>query len=211
MKRLKHGMAHATLVAFLSGCSTVVNISPDHTQRLSHTVVGPKQDAVISSVRLTVLPEPYRTFGTAGLERTEALERSILKYKLQSTKLFSRIIDVDEVDADSRVFSFKLTVSGSTDEHRGAAIGKAIVTGLTLMLAAPFMRHQIDYDETVTLEVVRWDGEKRAYTESGAGSASFHLLAAANVEGVLMRETHSRVLDALMNRVVQDSTFYLAD
>ena len=76
---------------------------------------------------------------------------------------------------------------------------------------APFISLNYDYAAEMSLEMERWDGQIKRYNATSNGSAHYNLFG-ANPEVIeqLKGQVTEACLSALLNQVIQDSTFYLA-
>jgi hypothetical protein len=81
-----------------------------------------------------------------------------------------------------------------------------------MFLLSPLIWFDYDYGTQMALEVERWDGQVKQYTASSSGSAHYYLFGASPH---IIEELKGRVTDncltSLLDQLVRDSTFYLAD
>jgi hypothetical protein len=143
--------------------------------------------------------------GRGRVVRSEGSERKKVKYRLSDTNLFSSVVDTDPQQARAVTLTFQ--VDNGFDYHGGGNATKGVMIGLSMGLLAPALKMNVDYKETITVQVSRWDGVVTTHSASGNGSSHYHYMD-IGAERVLVTTVHDEVMDALMNKLVEDVPFY---
>jgi len=105
----------------------------------------------------------------------------------------------------------RILIDELIDPHPGDAAWKGIVIGASMFLLTPVIPLQYDYASHVSLELERWDGQIKRYESQSAGTGHYHLFGATPL---MVDELKGHVMEAcltaLMQQVVQDTSFYTA-
>jgi len=213
VKSIQAGNAWAGLLAvlllFSSACSRWIELTDDDASRARHgtarTIAQQEQvPLLLDRVQLIRNGSPQDPSQDAG--------RRLLG-SLREIGLFSRSDSSDNMGAatQGKTIHARLVIDEAVDPHSGAAAWKGIVIGASMFLLTPVIPLEYDYASHMTLELERWDGQIKRYEGRSAGTSRFHLFGATPV---MIDELKGLVtescLTALMEQVVQDSSFYTA-
>jgi len=131
---------------------------------------------------------------------------------LRDIGLFARTGSIDSAGAaDEKAVHARVLIDETIDPHPGDAAWKGIVIGASMFLLTPVIPLQYDYASHVSLELERWDGQIKLYESQSAGTGHYHLFGATPL---MIDELKGHVMEsclaALMQQVVQDTSFYAA-
>jgi len=199
----------AVLLLFNSACSRWIELADDDGSRAGSGTVRsiPQQEQVpllLDRVQLIRNGSPQ--------DPSQDADRRLLG-SLREIGLFSRSDSSDNIGAatQGKTIHARLVIDEAVDPHSGAAAWKGIVIGASMFLLTPVIPLEYDYASHMTLELERWDGQIKRYEGRSAGTSRFHLFGATPV---MIDELKGLVtescLTALMEQVVQDSSFYTA-
>lgn len=213
MKSIQAGNTWAGLLAvlllFSSACSRWIELTDDDASRARHgtvrTIAQQEQvPLVLDRVQLIRNGSPQ--------DPSRDADRRLLD-SLREIGLFSRSDSSDTMAAatQGKTIHARLVIDEAVDPHSGAAAWKGIVIGASMFLLTPVIPLEYDYASRMTLELERWDGQIKRYEGRSAGTSRFHLFGATPV---MIDELKGLVTEscliALMEQVVQDSSFYTA-
>jgi hypothetical protein len=195
------------MLALNTGCSRWIEImTPEsHVGSSLQTIEQQEQvPLVLDRIRLTRNGAPQSL--------SEETEQRILG-SLREIGLFARLGPPGSADLsrNEKVIRAHVLVDEAVDPHPGAAAWKGIVIGASMFLLVPLLPLEYDYAAHLTLELERWDGQIKRYESQSAGTAHYQLFGATPV---LIDELKGHVtescLTALLQQVVQDTSFYMA-
>jgi hypothetical protein len=133
---------------------------------------------------------------------------------LRETQLFSQLIypDYDQPALEGQKYvAARLSVSETADRHAGRNAFKGFVVGASMFLLTPFLPLEYGYASQMTLELQRWDGERKHYTAASQGTAYYQLFGATPLlTEELKGQVTERCLNDLMVQLVSDAGFYRA-
>ena len=132
---------------------------------------------------------------------------------LREIGLFSHLGGTDSAEppAGEKFIRARLLFDEDIDQHAGDKAWKSIVIGASMFILTPFIPLDYDYAAHVTLELERWDGQVKRYESQSAGTAHYQLFGATPLMiDELKGHVTESCLTALMQKIVQDTTFYSA-
>ena len=188
------------VVAVTTGCASYSSDVPspepistvDHPSRII---------AVLSSSQALAMDD-------GRIIRPELVERRTIKYRLSDTNLFFDVKDI--VEASEKAVKFTFRVDSHIDRPEATNRLKGVCIGLSFGLLAPVMLMEVGYNETISVEAVRWDGATRQYRASGDGSAQYQVFSVGGEQRLII-EVHERLLNSIMNQIGADWAFYVCD
>jgi hypothetical protein len=196
------------IVVLASGCSHWIELTDQAAPS------PPPQTTIASDLRVPVLLETVRlSQNGAPLATPTALERQVLG-AFEATQLFSQYFQSgyeQPAPHEPRV-TIRLRIDNHVDPHPGEAAWSGFVIGASMFLLSPVIWFDYDYGTEMVLEVERWDGQLKQYTASSYGSAHYYLFGASpHVIEELKGTVTDNCLTFLLDQLVRDHTFYLAD
>ncbi len=201
------GLAGFILV-LASGCSHWIELTEPATQSTT------SQTTIPSDLRVPLLLETIRaTQNGAPMAAPLAIERQVLG-ALEATHLFSQYFQSGYARPASNQahVTIRLSMDTRVEPHAGVAAWRGLVIGASMFILAPLIPLDYDYGTQMALEVERWDGETKHYTASSSGTAHYHLFGASpHVIDELKGRVTDNCLAALLDQVIRDTAFYLAD
>lgn len=204
---LTHGLA-GLVVLVASGCSHWIELTDQATPRSS------SQATIASDLRVPLLLETVHiTQNGAPLAIPPALERQVLG-ALETTQLFSQHFQSGYAQPapNQAHVTIRLSMDNHVEPHAGETAFRGFVIGASMFLLAPVISLDYDYGTEMALEVERWDGQTKQYTASSSGSAHYYLFGASpHVIEELKGQVTDTCLTSLLDQLVRDYTFYLAD
>lgn len=197
------------LLLFNSACSRWIELADDGASRprpeTARTIAQREQvPLLLDRVQLIRNGSPQNP--------SQDTDRRLLG-SLREIGLFSRSDSSENVGApeQGKTIRARLVIDEAVDPHSGAAAWKGIVIGASMFLLTPVIPLEYDYASHMTLELERWDGQIKRYEGRSAGTSRYHLFGASplmidELKGVVTESC----LTALMEQLVQDSSFYTA-
>jgi hypothetical protein len=204
---LMQGLA-GLIVVLASGCSHWIELTGQATPS------PPPQITIASDLRVPLLLETVHiSQNGAPLATPPALERQVLG-AFEATRLFSQYFQSgyeQPAPHESRV-TIRLRMDNHVDPHPGETAWSGFVIGASMFLLSPVIWFDYDYGTQMALEVERWDGQMKQYTASSSGSAHYYLFGASpHVIEELKGQVTDNCLASLLDQLVRDHTFFLAD
>ena len=168
---------------------------------------------VATDARVPLLLETVRvTHNGSSIAPPAILERQVLG-AIEATRLFSQHYQsgYTQPGTDQARVTVRLSIDNLIEPHAGQAAWRGFVVGASMFTLAPFISLNYDFNTQMSLEMERWDGQIKRYTATSNGSAHYNLFG-VNPEIIeqLKGQVSEACLSALLNQVIQDSTFYLA-
>jgi hypothetical protein len=201
------GSVLAITLGLVTGCSHWIELAvpTDAAPSISATVA--------TDARVPLLLEAVRlTHNGSSIAPPAILERHVLG-AIEATRLFSQHYQsgYTQPGTDQARVTVRLSIDNLIEPHAGQAAWRGFVVGASMFTLAPFISLNYDFDTQMSLEMERWDGQVKRYTATSNGSAHYNLFG-ANPEVIeqLKGQVTEACLSALLNQVIQDSTFYLA-
>jgi len=191
-----------------AGCSHWIEFAtPIETTPTTNTTVA-------TDDRVPLLLETIRvTHNGSSIAPPALLERQVLG-AIEATRLFSQHFQSghSQPSADQARVTVHLSIDNVVEPHAGQAALRGFIIGASMFTLAPFISLNYDYATEMSLEMERWDGQIKQYHATSTGSAHYHLFG-ANPEIIeqLKGQVTEVCLSSLLNQVIQDSTFYLAN
>jgi len=204
---LTYGLA-GLVVLLASGCSHWIELNDQATPPI------PSQATIASDLRVPLLLETVHiTQNGAPLATPPALERQVLG-ALETTQLFSQHFQSGyaQPEPNQAHVTIRLSMDNHVEPHAGETAFRGFVIGASMFLLAPVISLDYDYGTEMALEVERWDGQTKQYTASSSGTAHYYLFGASpHVIEELKGQVTDTCLTSLLDQLVRDHTFYLAD
>jgi len=192
------------LVCMLFGCATRVEIDrmPPAAEDFLPSEVGILIPAIIRSTNLIIN-------GQAITPQPEFLD--LVLQKIIRTHVFSEVsfpVDSAGMKMREKAVNLELQVTGRirVNEARNWIVGAANLA--TLFLFSSALKFRDDFDVSMQLKAVRYDGEFKYYKSRITGNSYYQFFGGENAR----RETEERVveksLNSLMRQVMQDIPFF---
>ena len=206
--RLLIGSMLATTVGLGTGCSHWIELA-------ALTDAAPPTSATVATdARVPLLLETIRvTHNGSSIAPPTILERQVLG-AIEATRLFSQHYQsgYSQPALDQARVTVRLSIDNLVEPHAGQAAWRGFVVGASMFALAPFISLNYDYSTQMALELERWDGQIKRYTATSNGSAHYNLFGASpDVIEQLKGQVTEACLSSLLNQVIHDSTFYLAN
>ena len=202
------GSVLAITLGLGTGCSHWIELA------VPTDAASPTSTTVATDARVPLLLETVRvTHNGSSIAPPAILERQVLG-AIEATRLFSQHYQsgYTQPGAGQTRVTVRLSIDNLIEPHAGQAAWRGFVVGASMFTLAPFISLNYDFDTQMSLEMERWDGQIKRYTATSNGSAHYNLFG-ANPEIIeqLKGQVTEACLSALLNQVIQDSTFYLAN
>jgi hypothetical protein len=186
----------------LAGCSYSIEIMPPGPEIFPQSLSSTSAVAVLSSISLEHVTESSQ----ANLsQNSEPWHRQDTKFRLRDSQLFKKVID-EEKEEEKVVRLHLKIVKEYSPPHSGSIMGGAFLTVFTIGLLAPVLYYDFEYKETVFLDVERWDGQRKRYEASANGSTSGTANYLSYMPDLLVKETHQRAFNLLIEVVLRIRT-----
>lgn len=191
------------ITSILLGCGNWPTI---HQKALySDTLPNPMAQIYRPGLRAYIINADATSSGN-----TVALDQEFLNTLIKDMdrmRTFSTILQ-GQPDTDSKNFvTLTIRASEAEDWHHGANAFKGILIGLTMFVLTPVLRMDYDFEQEISIQAHRWDGQVKNYTAKGSGSNSF---TSDGTQGALL--LRNQIVEAnrnsLINQLVQDAAFF---
>ncbi len=174
----------------------------------------PTNTTVATDDRVPLLLETIQvTHNGSSIAPPALLERQVLG-AIEATRLFSQHFQSghSQPAADQARVTVRLSIDNVVEPHAGQAAWRGFIISASMFTLAPFITLNYDYATEMSLEIERWDGQIKRYHAASTGSAHYNLFG-ANPEIIeqLKGQVTEVGLSSLLNQVIQDSAFYLAN
>ena len=193
------------IVCILFGCAAYrveIKQLPPGAEDFLPSEVGILIPAIVRSTNLivngqTITPEP------AFLD--------LVLQKIQRTHVFSEVsypLESGGMKMREKAVNLELQVTGSmrVNEARNWIVGAVNV--VTLFLFSSALQFRDDFDVSMQLRAVRYDGEFKYYRSRITGINSYYLLGGENARRVAKERVVEKSLNVLMRQVMQDIPFF---
>lgn len=193
------------IVCMLFGCAAYrveIKQLPPGAEDFLPSEVGILIPAIVRSTNLivngqTITPEPpFLDLVLQKIRRTHVF--SEVSYPLESGGMKMR----------EKAVNLELQVTGSmrVNEARNWIVGAVNV--VTLFLFSSALQFRDDFDVSMQLRAVRYDGEFKYYRSRITGINSYYLLGGENARRVAKERVVEKSLNVLMRQVMQDIPFF---
>ena len=193
------------IVCILCGCAAYrvdMKQLPPGAEDFLPSEVGILIPAIVRSTNLivngqTITPEPpFLDLVLQKIRRTHVF--SEVSYPLESGGMKMR----------EKAVNLELQVTGSmhVNEARNWVVGA--VNFVTLFLFSSALQFRDDFDVSMQLRPVRYDGEFKYYRSRITGINSYYLLGGENARMVAKERVVEKSLNVLMRQVMQDIPFF---
>lgn len=197
------------ILSLLSGCSggmiTFHRTAPESDAIHPAPISGERAQAVIVSVR-EESDAQMQGFSAA----TSEFRRSLVG-GLESTKLFSRVVDTDLAPGNLQDYvKLSARINSQIDMHSGKKSANALIFALTVTLAGPFLREEYTYTGDLTIEALDARGEVKRYTASSQATIDWNVFG-DNLQDIakkVMAEVHQRNVISITNQMLKDREFF---
>ena len=174
----------------------------------------PTSATVATDARVPLLLETIRvTHNGSSIAPPANLERQVLG-AIEATRLFSQHYQsgYTQPATDQARVTVRLSIDNRIEPHAGQAAWRGFVVGASMFTLSPFISLNYDYAAEMSLEMERWDGQIKRYNATSNGSAHYNLFGASpDVIEQLKGQVTEACLSSLLDQVIQDSIFYLAN
>jgi len=194
------------LVSILFGCAAyrveIKQLPPGAEEDFLPSEIGLLIPAIVRSTNLivngqTITPEPaFLDLVLQKIRRTHVF--SEVSYPLESGGMKKR----------EKAVNLELQVTGRirVNEARNWIVGAVNV--VTLFLFSSALQFRDDFDVSMQLRAVRYDGEFKYYRSRITGINSYYLLGGENARRVAKERVVEKSLNVLMRQVMQDIPFF---
>ena len=193
------------IVCIVFGCAAYrveIKQLPPGAEDFLPSEVGILIPAIVRSTNLivngqTITPEPpFLDLVLQKIRRTHVF--SEVSYPLESGGMKMR----------EKAVNLELQVTGSmrVNEARNWIVGAVNV--VTLFLFSSALQFRDDFDVSMQLRAVRYDGELKYYRSRITGINSYYLLGGENARRVAKERVVEKSLNVLMRKVMQDIPFF---
>ena len=193
------------IVCILFGCAAYrveINQLPPGAEDFLPSEVGILIPAIVRSTNLivngqTITPEP------AFLD--------LVLQKIRRTHVFSEVsypLESGGMKMREKAVNLELQVTGRirVNEARNWIVGAVNV--VTLFLFSSALQFRDDFDVSMQLRAVRYDGEFKYYRSRITGINSYYLLGGENARREAEERVVEKSLNVLMRQVMQDIPFF---
>lgn len=202
------GSVLAMTLGLGTGCSHWIEMA------VSTDTAPPTSATVDTDARVPLLLETIRvTHNGSSIAPPVILERQVLG-AIEVTRLFSQHYQSGYTQPASNQphVTVRLSIDNLVEPHAGQAAWRGFLVSASMFTLSPFISLDYDFGAQMSLDMERWDGQIKHYTASSKGAAHYNLFA-ANPEIIeqLKGQVTEACLSSLLNQVIQDSAFYLAN
>lgn len=126
---------------------------------------------------------------------------------MEKMRTFSTILQ-GKPDTHSKQFvKLAIRVSETEDWHRVANSFKSFFAGFTMFVLTPVLRLDYDFEQEISIQASRWDGQIKNYTAKGTASNSYTWNAAQEARSIQNQVVEAN-RNSLINQLVQEAAFF---
>ena len=136
--------------------------------------------------------------------------RSVLG-KLRRTYVFSEVNlaeDASKTKMREKAVRLRLYVDSKVDTHETANLVKFAATCASLFLLSPVLSLTDDFDATITLKAMRYDGEEKYYKSRMKGINHYSIFNTSQSRREARTEVTEKTLNSLMRQIMEDIDFF---
>jgi hypothetical protein len=192
------------ILLYLAGCAHWLEIHqlPPGSEDFLPSEVGVVIPAILKSVEVRVNGEE--------VEPEQDFIRLVLK-KIRRTYVFSEVYLAGEsakTKLREKAVKLKLFVDTEVDTHEISNLVKITATCASLFLLAPVLPLKDDFDATIILKAVRYDGKERYYKSRLRGTIHYPIFGVSQSRKDARAEVMTKTLNSLMNQMMENIDFY---
>jgi hypothetical protein len=192
------------LLLFAPGCAHWVEIhqSPPGAGDFLPSEVGLLIPAILKSTDIVVNGQEIKP--------GEEFIRFVLQ-KIQRTHVFSEISSAAEsgtMKGRERAVNLELSVGGTIDTNETTNLIKFAANCATLFLFSSELPYKDEFDVTVTLKAIRYDGESWYYSSRIKGASHYRIFGSGYAREEAQDQVFTQTLNSLMRQVMRDVNFF---
>ncbi len=187
-----------------AGCAHSVDMRqlPPGSEDFLPSEVGLRIPAIIKSANLWV----------NGQEITpNSRFYNLVLQKLQSTHVFLQVAFQENsrnMLMREKAVSLELTANGVIDTNQTSNQVKLIANLATLFIFSSALPFKDEFDVTMALKAIRYDGKEKYYKSRIKGSISYLLFAGEKARQDAQEQVVNKLLNSIMRQVIQDIPFF---
>ena len=192
------------LLCCLLGCVHRLQIDqlPPGSEDFSPSAVGVVIPATLKAVELRV--------NGSDVDPDPEFVKFVLG-KLRRTHVFSEVNlpeDMSKTKGREKAVRLRLFVDSRVDTHETATLLKFVATCASLFLLSPVLALTDDFDTTIQLKIVRFDGEEKYYNTGMKGTNQYSIFNTSKSRKEVRREVIEKTVNALMKQLIDDIDFF---
>ena len=194
-----------SVLLFLSiGCTHRVEIHqlPPDSEDFLPSEVGILIPAILKSTDIRV--------NGNEIAPDEEFTRLVLQ-KIQRTHVFLEVSSAKEsgtIKMREKAVHLVLSLDGVIDTNETTNLIKFAVNCATLFLFSSALPYKDDFDVTMTLKTVRYDGEERYYNSRIKGANCYRLFGGDKARSEARDQVITKTLNSLMRQIMRDVDFF---
>lgn len=197
-------MVLLVLLLFSIGCAHWVEIHqlPPGSEDFLPSEVGILIPAILKSTDIRI--------NGNEIEPGEEFIRLMLQ-KVQRTHVFPEVSSAEEsgkTKKREKAVHLELSVNGVIDTNETTNLIKFAVNCATLFLISSALPFKDDFDITMLLKAVRYDGEERYYKSRIKGTNCYRIFGGERARNEAQEQVITKNLNSLMRQVLRDVDFY---
>ena len=127
------------------------------------------------------------------------------------THIFSEVNlpdDMSKTKLREKAVRLRLLADSRVNTHETANFLKFAATCASLFLLSPVLPLTDDFNTTIQLKVIRFDGEEKYYTTRIKGTNHYSLFNVSKSRKEVRREVIEKTLNAIMKQLTEDIAFF---
>jgi len=131
--------------------------------------------------------------------------------KVQRTHVFLEVTPPEESGKTKRrekAVNLELSVNGEIDTNEATNLIKFTVNCATLFLFSSALQYKDEFDITMVLKAVRYDGREQYYENRIKGAIYYRIFGGAKAREETQDQVVTKTLNALMRQVMEDVDFF---
>jgi hypothetical protein len=186
------------------GCAHRVEIQqlPPDSEDFLPSEVGLLIPAIVRSTDLRI--------NGNKIEPGEEFTRLVLQ-KVQRTHVFLQVTlpgDSGKIKMREKAVNLELSISGEIETKEATNLIKFAVNCATLFLFSSTLQYKDEFDITMVLRAVRYDGEERYYENRIQGATFYRIFEGVKAREETQDQVVTKTLNALMRQLMGDIDFY---
>ena len=192
------------ILLYLAGCARWLEIHqlPLGSEDFLPSEVGVAIPAILKAVEVRV--------NGSDIDPDPEFVRLVLG-KLRRTYIFSEVNlaeDASKMKMREKAVRLRLLVDSEVNTHETANLVKFAATCASLFLLSPVLSLTDDFDATITLKAVRYDGEEKYYKSRVKGTNHYSIFTISQSRREVRTEVTEKTLNSLMTQLMEDIDFY---
>ena len=144
------------------------------------------------------------------IKPSEEFIRIVLQ-KIERTHVFLEVSSAEKsgkTKMREKAVHLELSVDSVIDTNEGINQLKLAANGATLFLFSSALPFKDDFDVTMALKTIRYDGEERYYKSRIKGTNSYHLFGDEKARVEAREQVVTKSLNSLMRQIMRDVDFF---